>query len=164
MNKTEELKKEIEELSKELEELKCELDKENNYRRWKASYWGTYYYICSDGDIYCKKEKNLEFSTINYDLGNYFQTKGEAKKILEKIKIYTQLKDLALRLNHGKKIDWKNRNQPKHYISFDNESNELFCLYCYTCHDIGQIYCLDKGFLDIAEQEIGEKNLKKLFE
>ena len=29
---------------------------------------------------------------------------------------------------------------------------------------IGQIYCLDSNFLNIAKREIGEENLKKLFE
>lgn len=169
MNKTEKLEKKIEKLSKDLEELKCELDKEklSNTQmntRWRANNGETYYYAFGDGDIAQNREENGGTPTKHYNLGNYFQTKEEVEKVVEKIKIYIKLKDLALRLNKGEQIDWENRNQPKQYISFDNESNELFYLYCYTCHDIGQIYCLDKSFLDIAEQEIGEENLRKLFE
>ena len=169
MNKLKELEKKIEELSKELEELKCELDKEklsntqmNN--RWRTNDGEKYYYIYGDGTIDWGIDTNDEISVIHYDLGNYFQTKEEAEKVVEKVKIYTRLKDLALRLNKGEEIDWKNNEQPKHYIHFDNESNKLFYSYCYTCYDIGQIYFLDENFLDIALQEIGEENLKKLFE
>ena len=160
------LEEQIEELSKELEELKFKLDKEksNNCKRWKAGYGETYYYICSDGSIYHNTERNGEFSTSNYDLGNYFQTKGEAKKTFEKIKIYTQLKDLALRLNKGEKIDWTNNNQAKYYIYYNRGTMKLDYNNDWSYQRIGQIYCLDIYFLDIAEQEIGEENLKKLFE
>lgn len=166
MNKLKELEKKIEELSNELEDLKCELlkMKSNNYERWRADSGEIYYCVSNDGKVDWNTDERGNSSTARYDLGNYFQTKQEAEKVAEKIKIYVQLKDLALRLNNGKEIDWENSDQPKHYIRFDDESNKLCYSYCYTCPDIGQIYCLDSNFLNIAKQEIGEENLKKLFE
>lgn len=165
-NKCAEIEKKIEELSKELEESKCKLDKEksNNYTRWKASYGEIYYYICGDGEIFCNTERNNEFSTKNYDLGNYFQTEEEAKNVVEKIKIYTQLKDLALRLNKGREICWNDFKQVKYCISRDVEYDELIDIPTRAYQEMGQIYCLDSNFFDIAKREIGEENLRKLFE
>lgn len=164
MNKLKELEKKIEKLSKE---LKCELDKEklSNTQmntRWRANDGEKYYFIYGDETIDWSIDTNDEISVKHYDLGNYFQTKEEAEKVAEKIKIYVQLKDLALRLNKGEEIDWENEDQLKYYIC--NESNKLHYSYCYNCHDIGQIYCLDEKFLNIAIKEIGEENLEKLFE
>lgn len=47
----EELKKQIEELQKQVALL------EGGCKRWKAGYGETYYYICSDGDIFFNTEK-----------------------------------------------------------------------------------------------------------
>ena len=105
-----------------------------------------------------------EVDTCRYEIGNYFKTEEEAKKAVEKMKIYTQLKDLALRLNKGEKIDWENDDQAKYYIYYDCGKMELDYNNDWLYKKIGQIYCLDIYFLDIAEQEIGEENLKKLFE
>lgn len=169
MNKLKKLENKIEELSKELEELKCELDKEklSNTQmntRWRANDGEKYYFIYGDGTIDWSIDTNDEISVKHYDLGNYFQTKEEAEKVAEKIKIYVQLKDLALRLNKGEEIDWENNNQGKYCIYYNGTLNILACGgYCTCCH-IGNIYCLDGNFLIIAKQEIGEKNLKKLFE
>ncbi len=166
MNKLKELEKKIEKLSKELEELKCELDKEklNNSQmntRWRAEENEKYWCII-DECVYRSLEANENCDKARYEIGNYFRTEEAAEKAVEKMKIYTQLKDLALRLNKGEEIDWENEDQLKYYIC--NESNKLHYSYCYNCHDIGQIYCLDEKFLNIAIKEIGEENLKKLFE
>lgn len=168
MMRLEELKEKCEKLSKELEDLKCELDKKklNNPQmntRWRAEANEKYWCII-DECVYRSLEANENCDKARYEIGNYFRTEEEAEKAVEKIKIYTQLKDLALRLNNGEEIDWKNDEQPKHYICFNNESNKLFYSYYYACHDVGQIYCLDENFLEEAKQEIGEENLKKLFE
>lgn len=168
MNKLKELEKKIEKLSKDLEELKCELDKEklsntqmNN--RWRANDGEKYYCIYGDGTIDWSIDTNDEISVKHYDLGNYFQTKEEAEKVAEKIKIYVQLKDLALRLNKGEEIDWENDKQVKYYIYYDNCYKKIYTT-CNYSKELGQIYCLDSRFLNIAKQEIGEENLKKLFE
>lgn len=156
----------IEELSKELEDLKCELIKMklNNCKRWKAECGKTYYHIYSDGEITSNPDISGEVSTNHYNLGNYFQTREEAEKVVEKIKIYTQLKDLALRLNKGEEIDWTNDDQTKYYIYYDHETMQLDYKSSWSFQWIGQIYCLDENFLEEAKREIEEENLMKLFE
>ena len=108
-------------------------------------------------------DTNDEDGEMRHEIGNCYQTKEDAKKAMKKIKIYTQLKDLALRLNKGEMIRWNDLKQSKYSITRDVETNELVgtSIYCYQ--DIGQIYCLDSNFLNIAKREIGEKNLRKLF-
>lgn len=153
----EELKKQIEELQKKVAIL------EGGCKRWRAEANEKYWCII-DECVYRSLEANENCDKARYEIGNYFRTEEEAEKAVEKIKIYTQLKDLALRLNNGEKIDWENDEQEKYYIYYDNTCNMLTYGEGHGYHDIGQIYCLDENFVDIAKQEIGEKNLKKLFE
>ena len=75
-----------------------------------------------------------------------------------------QLKDLALRLNKGEKIDWTNDDQAKYYIYYDHETMKLDYSQDWSYQRIGQIYCLDRQFLNKAKCEIGEENIRKLFE
>ncbi len=166
MNKLKELENKIEELSNELEDLKCELDKakSNNCERYRANCGERYYYYGSMGMISDCHESNDDFDINRYVMGNYFQTEEEAMSTVRKIKIYTQLKDLALRLNMGKELNWENREQRKYVITCNAENKKICDAWLYVQKDIGQIYCLDENFLDIAKQEIGEENLKKLFE
>lgn len=169
MNKLKKIENKIEELSKELEELKCELDKEklSNTQmntRWRAKGSENFYYFTSCGEIYANCDGYCDTDNRRYELGDYFETEEEAKKAVEKIKIYTQLKDLALRLNKGEEIDWTNDDQTKYYIYYDHETMQLDYKSSWSFQWIGQIYCLDENFLEEAKREIEEENLMKLFE
>lgn len=159
MKTIEELENEIKNLSQELENLKKEKEKEN--KRWRGSLYQTYYYISEHASCCSSQEDSHPVDNRRYSIGNYFQTEKQAQETVEKLKIYTQLKDLALRLNKGEKIDWTNREQYKYCIYMYN--NELDTDSYTTLKDLGQIYCLDRNFLKIAKQEIGEENLLKLF-
>lgn len=159
--KQEELKEEIEKLGTQIKELE---EQEKKCKRWRASRKGKYWYITPSAIVNYTIEINDDQDNRSYETGNYFRTEEEAKKMVEKIKIYTQLKDLALRLNKGEKIDWDNSTSAKWSIGLSNSNNALQCCYAYKGQDVGQIYCLDPDFLNIAKQEIGEDNLKKLFE
>lgn len=160
--KQEKLKKEIEKLEMQIKELK---EQKKKCKRWRAKENELYWFISPNGVAYHTMELNDSSDRRSYEIGNYFRTEEEAEKMVEKIKIYTRLKDLALRLNKGEKIDWENDNRAKWHICYRN-GTALGFDDSYTCalQDLGQIYCLDKNFLEIAKQEIGEKNLKKLFE
>lgn len=167
MNDLKQMKQELEETKNKCTEIEKkieELEKQESEVRWRARIGAVYYLICGDGDINVSWDTRDDIDTKNYELGNYFQTEKEAENVVGKIKIYTQLKDLALRLNNGEKINWSDSTQHKWGIVLDNFENILRC--CYACigQEIGQIYCLDKNFLEIAKQEIGEENLRKLFE
>ena len=161
--KQEELKKEIEKLGTQIKELE---EQEKKCKRWRASLNGKYWHITPSASAIVNYtiEINDDQDNRSYETGNYFRTEEEAKKVVEKIKIYTRLKDLALRLNKGEKIDWDNSTSAKWSIGLSNSNNALQCCYAYKGQDVGQIYCLDPDFLNIAKQEIGEENLRKLFE
>ena len=156
----EELKKKYEELGKEIERLENQSDV-----NWRAGLNELFFYINENTDIGWSLDNNIStFANNCYKTGNYFKTEEQAEKMLEKIKIYVKLKRLAEKLNNGQKIDWNNNEQKKYYISFFEGNKKLYSTYMYNTKDIGQIYCLDKDFLEKAKQEIGEKNLLKLFE
>lgn len=173
----EELKKEWEELTKKMAKFGIKLEeygKEKN-KRWRAGY-GEKYYLVGEFEKEDVKVGNitLEYDGYNvesndavdiflYKTRNYFKTKEEAEEYREKLKTYYDLMDLADELNGDRKIDWKNKNQKKYYIYYDYYSNKIYIERIYGCKGIGQIYCLDENFLDIALERIGEDRLEKLF-
>ena len=161
---TEERIKELEEkqseISKELEELKKE--KEVNDERWRAENGGEYYYIDCNGDILVDVETFDETSDFRYSVGNYFKTKEKAKLYKQNHLIYRQLKDVALRLNNNKDNDWS-ISQNKYYIYFDfNEDKFRLLNDIVNGMSITEVYCIDKNFLNVAIEEIGEEKLKQL--
>ena len=157
--KREELKREVGKLDIQIKELE---EQEKKCKRWRGNQNEKYWYISSDSIVNHTMEMNDDQDDGSYEIGNYFRTEEEAEKAVEKIKIYMQLKDLALRLNKGKKIDRTNSNQYKYHIYYEPGGLATADAYCYQ--DLGQIYCTNSDFLEIAKQEIGEENLKKLFE
>lgn len=80
-----------------------------------------------------------------------------------KLEIKTKLENIAERLNAGRKIDWENKEQNKYEICYDYIRKKIECRTLCYCKDQGVIYCLDKNFLEVAKQEIGEENLIKYF-
>ena len=162
--KQEELKRELEELDTQIKELKEQNEIKEDYKRWRAQEGKDYWYIDSDCEIYKEFDRNDDYDNARYVIGNYYKTEEEAEKTAEKMKIYTQLKDLALRLNQGRKVDWNSSVQAKWHIYYDHNDSLITTIGNHSYQDLGQIYCLDKNFLEIAKQEIGEENLKKLFE
>jgi hypothetical protein len=160
MKTIEELENEIKNLSQELENLK----KEKENKRWRGSSNQRYYFIGDGTNCCCSTETNHRLDNQRYSIGNYFQTEKQAQKTVEKLKIYTQLKDLALRFNKGRRIDFLNPDQEKYIIYYSSSLEELGTYIELSNECIGGVYCLDPNFLDIAKQEIGEENLLKLFE
>lgn len=150
---------ELTDLFKKLEEQNAIKEK---CKRWRGKRDEEYWFISESGESCHTMETSNELDRASYEIGNYFKTEEEAKKAVEKMKIYTQLKDLALRLNKGEKIDWTNSNQYKYHIYYEPGGLATADAYCYQ--DLGQIYCTNSNFFDIAKREIGEENLKKLFE
>lgn len=133
---------------------------ECEYERWKPNKGDTYYFV--DGDLEVIADwwsTNDRYSDI-YNAYNYFQTREQAEQESEKILVRRMLEDIARRLNKGKKIDWKDKNQRKYYFILDNWNEEFITDYSY-CTIIPSVYCLDKNFKDVAIQEIGEERLNK---
>lgn len=56
-------------------------------KRWRANHYKEYYYINPHFEIACEKIDTYEFiDNERYSLGNYFQTKEQAQKALQKVK------------------------------------------------------------------------------
>ena len=76
------------------------------------------------------------------------------------------IRDIALRLNKGRKIDWENDSQEKYrlYIYYDPKIKEVsmgtrFCSKQVFCHFI----CLDEAFAEVVKTELHQE-LKEYFE
>ena len=154
----EELEKKYKELGEEIERLK---NKKNE--RGRVPKDSEYYYINDCGEVSSSAEYYDSVDNFRYFTGNYFFTQDGAKKHLDRIKTYYQLKNLAEELN-TEEIDWNNSNQDKYSIYMDNSEPKKLrqtSLRCSQC--IGDICCTNKNFLNIAKQEIGEENLINLF-
>lgn len=167
MNKLDRIKTIKEELAK----LEAEVTEEskNSNVRWRASEDGRYFYIRGFNDEIGYLFDLYDYdSNFTYKIGNYFKTEEEAEHTLEMLKVKQQLKDLALRLNKGRKINWEDESWDddnlKYYICFDASLNRLELAQWNTFHliDVGNIYCLNKNFLDVAKKEIGEDKLIEL--
>ncbi len=162
MNK-QEIRNKIDYYQTKIDELK-EMLSELDIIRWraKAEDFEHYYYINDCNDIQMTLETNACDDNNRYNIGNYFKTKQEARDYKENLITKQKLKDLALKLNNGVGIDWKNPAQWKIYIHLGNAPEKLIQGSINCDKDLGQIYCLNKSFLDIAIQEIGEDALIKL--
>ncbi|MDY2572714.1 MAG: hypothetical protein SOW67_01385 [Fusobacterium necrophorum] len=55
-------------------------------KRWRAGYAKGYFYIRSFGEIYVEVETHDMKDNKHYECGNYFQTRKQAEKALERVK------------------------------------------------------------------------------
>ena len=162
MDEKQKILNDIEEAQRKLDEARKKLDEYNiGYKRWKPEEDEAYFYVNSNG-IVGRDRWNSEFITDKkrYNSYNCFKTREQAEAEAEKILVRRQLEDIARRLNKGEKIDWSDENQYKWYIVYNTTFG--FAIYSVSENTIqGVVYCLDKNFLNIAIQEIGEERLKK---
>lgn len=97
-------------------------------------------------------------------IGLYFGNKKKRDIARFKLEIETKLKNIAEKLNNGKKIDWTNNFQFKYFIYYDFYLKNIFRSGDFLCKRQGGVYCLSPNFLEEAKKEIGEENLIKYFE
>lgn len=159
MNNLEELKKKYEELGKEIERL----EKEKSCKRWRAEQRQSYYFVDEDGDINSVYDQDDITDRYNFKTRNYFKTEEEAQRHLDNINTYYELMDLAEELNEGEEIDWENLHQIKYSITYDSDDKKIFSISNNVIKNLGQIYCLNKNFFEVAKQKIGEERLESLF-
>lgn len=74
----------------------------------------------------------------------------------DNLKTKGELKLLAEELNKGRIIDWENVLQDKYLLSFDNNTEKLRQHPFVITECQSAIYCLDKNFLKVAKERIGE--------
>lgn len=156
-----ELKQKIEELENEVNSPEFEGVKKSV--RWQPIFGQRYFYLDDGGVIRCVEWQYDDEDKFHFNTGNCFKTEQEAEEYKENLLTKQQLKDLALELNNGIEIDWKNDRQPKHYLYIDHDINLLTTEYTVTVQE-NIVYCLNNQFLEIAKERIGEEKLIKLIE
>ena len=156
MNSLEYLKKEI----KNLENMINELENKGN-NKYKRKRYDRYWFLNDIGATINIKAIINNNDNFKYSIGNYFETKEQAKNYKEKLLIEQKLRDIAMELNKGKEIDWDNDIQDKYYLYYNFLNNEIN----YNSFTItklqGIIYCLNENFKDVAKNRIGEERLTK---
>lgn len=120
-----------------------------------------YFYIDGSGCIVSEIWTNSSPDLFRFNTGNCFKTKQEAEEYKENLLTKQALKDLALELNNGVEIDWENASQQKFSILSECQ-HFLLQECCISYSALGQVFCLDKNFLTIAKDRIGEEKLIKL--
>lgn len=60
-------------------------DLDHRPERWRAEFDGAYYFVGAEGVVPCC-ETHCSIDNGRYELGNYFRTKGDAKRAIEYIK------------------------------------------------------------------------------
>lgn len=58
-----------------------------------------YFYIYADGDIYKDIQDDVRKDNGCKEIGNYFETKEDAEKAVEKLKVFKRLKDKGFRFS-----------------------------------------------------------------
>ena len=104
---------------------------------------------------------HLSFVNEMISLGSLYATAEARDRAKFKMETEIQLKNIAERLNNGRKIDFEDGCENKYYIYYDYENGINFCNTCYPSQ--GTIHCLDENFLNVAKKEIGEEQLIKYF-
>lgn len=139
--------------------LKVKEIKEKN--RWKPKKDKKYWFV-NVGKVDYFYWYNDIMDNYNYNTRNCFKTREETETHRENIETYYKLKNLAEKLNKGRKIDWNNSLQVKYYLSYNYDCKFFVLHYTYSEKTAGQIYCLDKNFKDKAIEEIGASKLIQL--
>ena len=155
MNKLQELEKKYKELGEEIERLK------NEGKVWKPKEDEKFYYFYGGGEL-SSALFDEDYENRHWTFGNCFKTEAEAEAMVEKIKIYTELKRLAEEIK-TEPIDWKKSTQKKHRIFYDWDEEKILTDNNNDFQMMGTIYSTNKDFLKIAKERIGEDRLLKLF-
>lgn len=156
MNNLEELKQELKKIENKINELES---KENN--NYKRKILEEYFYLDECGDVVLEDDYDNSLNNHHYSIGNYFKTEEQAENYKEKLLIEQELRDIAMELNKGEKIDWNNKEQNKYILYFDYLCGKNKIDYTQNCYSKiqGAIYCSDKNFKDVAIERIGEERL-----
>lgn len=126
---------------------------------WEPEKGEMFYYLNSYNIAIAETWDSSDSDAEHYNIYNYFKTREQAEQEAEKILVRRMLKDIARRLNKGRKFDWYDDTQTKFFLFYHWKFNTIKLNSHYSFKG-ENVYCLDKNFLDIAIQEIGEERLK----
>ena len=131
---------------------------------WKPKIENLYYYIDeSEGVGFGYWGGNNWMDEYLYSIGNCFQTKEEAKFVVERLKVIAELKRFAQEHNE-KEIDWRDYGQCKYYIFCEfHEHVEYIDIGCLKECKSNDIYFTSEEIAQQAINTIGEERLKKYY-
>lgn len=131
---------------------------------WKPKKAELYFYYDNEGFIYESIYSGGSIDKNRLDLGNCFKTREQANHMVEKLKVIKELRDFALE-NNEEEIDWKNPNQVKHIIVYNNETQIIRTdlWYASTQYIPFNIYFTSQKIAQKAIETIGEDRIKKYY-
>jgi len=109
-----------------------------------------------------KLERIQEMEKQLAELKKQVEEEKECEDYKKRLLIEQRIKDIALLLNDGRKIDWKDDAQRKYHIYYDNYNEEFRIDYLYS-NQLECVFCLSDKFLETALEYIGEEDLKFYF-
>ena len=153
----------LEEINKTKEHLANmeEALKECEYKRWKPELNEEYWVVNNFGTAYNEIWTGCNTDQKRYNFYNCFKTREQAEQEAEKILVRRMLEDIAIKLNRGKKIDYKDNTQCKFCLTYNIVKDRLEVDSSYNCIRVGAVHCLAINFCKEAIQEIGQERLIK---
>lgn len=125
-------------------------------RIWKPEFGEKYYYMTTSGNV-AQDTFNTSFDKYRLSFRNVFKTAEEARKMVEKIKIINQLRELSnIKFNENQKEKW--------FIFYDFSYNKVDYAYNrYSKNSPFEVFFKTKQDCQKAIETIGEENLKKYY-
>lgn len=135
---------------------------EDKKQWWEPKNKDLYWYISNDGEIH-SWNFNKKFNTSSLNFGNCFQTKKQAKFMVEKLKVIHELEKFAFE-NNEKEIDWNDVNQTKYYLGMFQSDKIIAVFSTYKwCYTPFNIYFTSEEIAEKAIETIGEERIKKYY-
>lgn len=135
---------------------------EDKKQWWEPKNKDLYWYISNEGEIH-SWNFNKKFNTSSLNFGNCFQTKKQAKFMVEKLKVIHELEKFAFE-NNEKEIDWNDVNQTKYYLGMFQSDKIIAVFSTYKwCYTPFNIYFTSEEIAEKAIETIGEERIKKYY-
>ena len=127
-------------------------------------YGKEYYYIYPDGNVYSTAWVNTTMDKGMYNQNNVFETRQEAMLESERRALIAKIHRFRDKCNaNEKRLDWKNFNQIKYFISCDASSGDLMVASHLIMNDFNPFgYFATYSGAEAAIMQFGGK-IKRLF-
>lgn len=99
--------------------------KPKSTKPWRAEVGQPYWNARDWGFVSFMTETECELNDYHYLTGNYYRTREEAEKALERQKAIGRVTHRIYELNDGWEPDWSDENQEKYNIHYDHEVEEF---------------------------------------
>lgn len=153
----------VENLSEEeynLFTMLIEKNKKKKSKVWMPEENEKYYFLGPSGLINSSFYEEV-FDEGKYSIGNCFHTEKEAKFIVEKLKVITELQRFAKENNE--KINWNNSEEQKYFLAYDFNCGIVTIEYTNMKIKLSTIYFSSIEIAKKAVETIGEQKLKKYY-